>query len=204
MAAEIPLWLCSIGQLVVFFALGNRVMHLPPTLFDQFAPWIFGRATLTASVLTVTGYAAFITGVSLLAATVAIVQRMPLGPLVVIVGGQILSQGAVQVLKDLFHRIRPDHWLFRQELGFSYPSGHATTAVAFYGGWVALVAMSVLPAPAKAVLIVALSSWAVGICWSRVALGAHFPTDVLGGALLGGAFLCAEAALLHHAGKFSA
>jgi hypothetical protein len=34
---------------------------------------------------------------------------------------------------------RPDVWLDRHEPGFSYPSGHATTAVVFYGAWVAVL-----------------------------------------------------------------
>ena len=37
---------------------------------------------------------------------------------------------------------------------------------------------------------------AVGISWSRLALGAHYLTDVVGGLLFGAAFLCAALAII--------
>lgn len=69
----------------------------------------------------------------------------------------------------------------------SMPSGHATTAFA----WAAL--MLLIPQRetrvAQAVAVLALAS-AIGL--SRIAVGAHWPIDVLAGALLGwmGAMLC--------------
>jgi membrane-associated phospholipid phosphatase len=36
----------------------------------------------------------------------------------------------------------------------------------------------------------------LAICWSRLALGAHNVTDLLGGILLGGAFVAAAAAIV--------
>ena len=73
--------------------------------------------------------------------------------------------------------------------GFSFPSGHITAGVAVFG-MLAIIAIMRLPGwRARSlvflpvVLILALSAL------SRVADGAHWPSDVLGGFLLGGVWL---------------
>lgn len=67
------------------------------------------------------------------------------------------------------------HVLGRPEFHHSFPSGHATFAV--------LVAASLSPDTALPVRV-GLWTFAVLVCISRVAVGAHFPADVLGGALI--------------------
>jgi undecaprenyl-diphosphatase len=80
------------------------------------------------------------------------------------------------------------------EAGHSYPSGHATTAIVFFTGWAIVVAHQVLPPALQDLTVVLLALWGLGIMWSRVALGAHYLSDVFGGALFGGAWLCAVVA----------
>lgn len=63
------------------------------------------------------------------------------------------------------------------ELQYSFPSGHAAYAM--------LAAASLWPLAARRVraLLVASLIW---VAWSRIAVGAHFPADVLAGFLIGG------------------
>ena len=87
--------------------------------------------------------------------------------------------------KLLFHRRRPPHWFYHHETSFSYSSGHATHALIVYGLWAFFFWRSSLPLAIRATVTITLGLWVLAISWSRIALGAHYATDVLGGWLLG-------------------
>jgi membrane-associated phospholipid phosphatase len=193
--AKGSLWLLSLALLAAFLLLGRSAASASPLPIDRWGLRFFGHATRLAAAFTLTGYAGFLTTAIVVACAVAAFARSLAEAEAIVIAAQLISQAAVRLVKPSFGRARPVEWLFRQELDFSYPSGHAVTAVTFYGGWLALVAHGALPLPIKTVLCVALSVWIAGIAWSRIALGAHHVSDVLGGALLGGAFLSAELAL---------
>ena len=73
--------------------------------------------------------------------------------------------------------------------GYGFPSGHAFGATLFYGA-LAVVMPSLVPRqPWSGILRVACVLIVALIGWSRVRLGAHWPSDVLGGLLWGGAVL---------------
>jgi membrane-associated phospholipid phosphatase len=105
---------------------------------------------------------------------------------------QILSQSAIVVIKPFFHRLRPPGSLGYHPADYSYPSGHAATAIVFYAA-LAYIASVSTPRPSRAVLTAALFACSAGICWSRIALGAHYASDVIGGLLFGCAWLCCAA-----------
>ncbi|MGA2396346.1 MAG: phosphatase PAP2 family protein [Candidatus Lustribacter sp.] len=81
------------------------------------------------------------------------------------------------------------------ETSWSFPSGHAMFAVVVYGLWSAYFARSDLPQPFRAALATAFALWALGVIWSRLALGAHFVTDLIGGVLFGVTMLAVAAAI---------
>lgn len=87
------------------------------------------------------------------------------------------------LLKRLFSRPRPylahgEIVLGAQPLDrFSFPSGHTLHAVA-------LGAVAVAHYP---ILAWVLAPFTLLVAWSRVALGLHYPSDVLAGAAVGGA-----------------
>ncbi|MFC3847921.1 phosphatase PAP2 family protein [Helicobacter baculiformis] len=74
--------------------------------------------------------------------------------------------------------------------GFSYPSGHALAASLFYGLLIALVCISSIKTSAKWSLSLVLLLWIWLMMYTRVYLGVHYPTDVLGGFLMGIAWAC--------------
>ena len=57
-------------------------------------------------------------------------------------------------------------------------------AVLVYGLWAWFVWNSGLPRAVRFVAAPLLALWACGVIWSRLALGAHYATDLIGGVLL--------------------
>ncbi|MGY2002852.1 phosphatase PAP2 family protein [Blastococcus sp. SYSU DS1024] len=101
------------------------------------------------------------------------------------VGSMLVASAVVNaVLKPLFGRVRPDlanlrteRRLRREPGSLSFPSGHASSAVAFVTGLA-------LENPAAGAVAAPL---AVGVAYSRVHVGVHYPGDVLAGLAVGGA-----------------
>jgi undecaprenyl-diphosphatase len=88
------------------------------------------------------------------------------------------------VFQHVFARPRRLDWVVKHETAFSYPSSHAAIAVGFYLLWAEIVRRSELPAGVRGPVAVTLAAVAVGILWARLALGAHYITDLFGGTLL--------------------
>ncbi|MBE9045752.1 phosphatase PAP2 family protein [Pleurocapsales cyanobacterium LEGE 10410] len=91
-------------------------------------------------------------------------------------GGVILSYG----LKSVFGKTRPDLWQSAiEEVSFSYPSGHALGATVLYG-FLAYLLATRYPQFSWAIYSIAISIiGAIGL--SRLYLGVHWPTDIIGG-----------------------
>lgn len=95
-----------------------------------------------------------------------------------------------QVLKALYHRVRPDLVSGPFHLtSYSFPSGHSMGSIACYG-MLAFLTARMLPGRAqRAVVFLAAALLVLGVGSSRVYFGVHFPTDVLGGFTAGAIWL---------------
>ena len=90
------------------------------------------------------------------------------------------------LLKDLFDRPRPELWPRRGQYQWAaYPSGHAIVGIAVY---FTITGMVYRELKWRWPFVVAAALLAVSL-YSRLYLGVHWPTDVLGGLLLGGIWL---------------
>jgi membrane-associated phospholipid phosphatase len=110
--------------------------------------------------------------------------RSAAGIVVGVCGAAVLSVG----LKALVHHPRPiDPLLGARET--SFPSGHTLTAAAFYGFLAFLLVRSHRKGLVRPVAVFLLLAWIVLVALSRIYLGMHWPSDVLGSLAIGLAWL---------------
>lgn len=94
-----------------------------------------------------------------------------------------------QLLKNILQRPRPNEFRIIEETGYSFPSGHSMVSMAFYGYLIYLIYRYVKNKYVKWVLIVLLSILICTIGISRIYLGVHYTSDVLGGFLISISYL---------------
>jgi membrane-associated phospholipid phosphatase len=85
------------------------------------------------------------------------------------------------LLKHAIHRKRPSIEHLVEVYSLSYPSGHAMSAMAFYGFLIYLVVAGPMRKRLKVLMVIFLSAIILSIGVSRIYLGVHFPSDVLAG-----------------------
>jgi len=101
-------------------------------------------------------------------------------------GFATLAGGAVATIaKDLFQIARPHILWLTQETGYGFPSGHATISAAFVATFLYFLWRSKVKKGWKIFATVLGILWLLTIGFSRIYLGVHNPTDVLGGYFAG-------------------
>lgn len=94
------------------------------------------------------------------------------------------TAGINVVLKHIIQRERPNINRLIPEKGYSFPSGHAMMSMAFYGMLIFLIFKYVKSTALKWTLIVILTILLSTIGITRIYLGVHYPSDVIGGFLV--------------------
>ena len=89
------------------------------------------------------------------------------------------------LLKMIFHRDRPLTPLLQAAQGYSFPSGHATMSITFYGLIIFLVWQNEKSVLLKWLLTILLALLIISIGISRVYLRVHYASDVLAGFCVG-------------------
>ncbi len=136
------------------------------------------------AVLSVSGSGAFAIPVGVAIALVLVLRRQRRAALCF--GVTVLSGWALNgVLKFGFRRPRPDLVPRLDGAGgFSYPSGHAMLAPLVFGLGAFLLTRGA-PPTVRRLTLVAAALLCLGIAVSRVYLGVHYPSDVVGALLAG-------------------
>mgnify|MGYP003296426354 FL=1 len=101
----------------------------------------------------------------------------------------ILTVTFNQAIKHILRRPRPEHLRLIKQGGFSYPSGHSMIAICVYGIMIYLINKNIKNKKIKIMLSILLTILILTIGISRIYVGVHYPSDVLGGFLLSGTIL---------------
>lgn len=112
----------------------------------------------------------------------------------ILIGSTILNS----VLKLSFQRVRPTIYRIIEENGYSFPSGHSMAAFTFYGIIIFLLWKHIPKAYWRVILILVGSVMILGIGISRIYLGVHFPSDIVGGYLASGTWLAVSIGLYQY------
>ncbi|MDB5614227.1 MAG: phospholipid phosphatase [Devosia sp.] len=128
-----------------------------------------------------------------------LLQRLWLGAAAVVASllGNVLIVGGI---KDVLQRVRPDqtHALLPAS-GSTFPSGHTFSAFAFYG-LLALIYLGQGRRSTHSILVAVVTTVLIAIVGlSRIYVGAHWPSDVLGSTFLGSAWLAIVGLVLAYA-----
>ena len=165
---------------VMRFALAHREAWL--TTLMKGITWVGSNATLVPIVLGICIWLLW----RRRAGALAIVVAVALG------GANVLFQ----VTKALVARPRPPvAFRLMQVSGSAFPSGHAALALAGWGA-VAMALGSGRSLKVRVLVSIAAAVLVLLIALSRVYLGVHWFTDVVGGLALGGSWLCVIGAVL--------
>ena len=194
--AFLPYWLAGLGAGAIVLTLGALLSRV--LLVDQLRPreercllTLKKRANPTWDRITI--------------AVTYLAQGQVTIPLLLAISGVLLYRGEAAaaliltlglcgswllngIFKAFFRRQRPDLWEYaNRPVDYSFPSGHSMSAVSFYG----LLAASLRAnfGISFGITIPVAAAIAVGVGFSRLYIGVHWPTDVLCGWLAGGIWL---------------
>ncbi len=96
---------------------------------------------------------------------------------------------SVRYGKLIFHRVRPVDVGFYEETNFSFPSGHATTAMVLFGMLTYFLMRNSSQKRQRLIYFFLGLLIVLLVGFSRIYLGVHFLSDVLGGYLLGATWM---------------
>ena len=184
-------WLVLFIALIGFLSLAEDVFHKEIMNGDIIGYKIISTflisdfATPIAKFITNFGGAIFL--ITLTVILFILIKNKKIG--LSILTNLVVIAGLNQVIKRILQRPRPTEYKIIEETGYSFPSGHSMVSMAFYGYLIYLIYKYVKNKYVKWISIIALSILICFIGISRIYLGVHYTSDVLGGFLLSISYL---------------
>jgi membrane-associated phospholipid phosphatase len=166
---------------LAFAASAAYALDAPRTLDERIVAWVAEHRvtglTNLAELLAVLGSWIVVTPLAVLA--VAVLLGVGRRRAALFVGFCVAVEAVLNpMLKSMFGLARPDPDLaVTQVSGLGFPSGHAMAAAAFS----LALALLAWPTRWRRPALAAAVAWTLLMGWSRVYLGVHWPSDVVGG-----------------------
>lgn len=150
----------------------QAVVHLRTPILTTFLVWVtrIGNPFVFASV------AVFI--------SVMLILKKNAYDAMLFLAALIVAVISLTILKNVFQISRPVSDIYMAE-GWSFPSGHATVATAFFFLISYIFFSKLETVKGKTLLIIGSFAGALLVFFSRLYLGAHWTLDILAGAALG-------------------
>ena len=179
-----------IGGLAYLIRTNSQLVDLDASVAQWGADHAGSVSERGLTLITQLGETWFVVVLAIVVSVVELLRRpnrwIPVFLLTVLVGQWLLTNGT----KELLDRVRPTLNPIAETLGPSFPSGHTTTAAAFYAAAALVLGRGVRP-HRRALLAGAAAGIAVAVACSRVFLDVHWLTDTIAGLFLGWAWFAA-------------
>ena len=185
----------------------NEVFEIKNTNFDAqvfsyIRPFITDATTRIMRFITFFATGKFLIPANIILALYFLIRRHKWYSLSV----PVVSLGSFIIMwsmKQYFSRTRPDDPVYKAAMGFSFPSGHAMSAMTFYGLLIYLVWKNIHNVTFKWILTFLLIIFIHLIGFSRIYFRVHYASDVIGGFSLGLIWLVLSLWVMHRLEKFT-
>lgn len=159
----------------------QKIIHFDGIIIDSVQGLETPSFTIMMKFFTFIGSAPFVIIVSLFLMVFlykVLHHRIELILFVAAITGSALLNG---ILKHFFQRVRPDFHRLIEIEGYSFPSGHAMNAFTVYSIISFLLWRHIPSRMGRCILILVSMVMIFAIGLSRIYLGVHYPSDIIGG-----------------------
>lgn len=181
--------LANLGAFFVFVSLTQNILQKETVLYDHFISEIiysFRTPLLTTAMKTVTTIGNMPIGLLLSVLVIALLLIKKHKTELVIFASSLIAGSFLNFLmKLIFRRSRPQLSPLMTPKDFSYPSGHAMDNTILYVLLVFLFFRFTRNKKLSLIFGILSAFWVGLIGFSRVYLGVHYPSDIIGGFLAG-------------------
>jgi membrane-associated phospholipid phosphatase len=158
----------------------HKIEHFDTIIITFVQSWISPDLTAVMKVITFFGSAQWITTCVIIVSLLLWLKKERLYALFFALTVSLGTEFNY-LLKQIFERKRPDIQPLIHEKGFSFPSGHSMASFVLYGALAYLLFELLDSRPAKLFGTVVACLFILLIGTSRIYLGVHYPSDVIGG-----------------------
>ncbi len=192
-------WIILLGTLMVFAKItedifANEIFLFDEVIYQNISYFMNDIATVFFKIVTNLGSAITIGAVCV--GSILFLKNKNYSKYIIL--NTILITVFNQVLKNIIQRPRPTEHRIINEIGYSFPSGHSMVSMAFYGFIIYLVYKNVENKKIKYIVCTILTVLILFIGISRIYLGVHYASDVIGGFCFSIAYLIAYTNLIRN------
>lgn len=178
----IPFTLLVLFIINSILVINNKYVNIDDSVHNFVMKFSSEMTTKFMKIFTFLGSTAFITGLCILIFVILLYKKQK-EYAYKCAGILVISTLINNIVKVIVRRPRPEY-ITVVENTFSYPSGHTMASVTLYGFLIYFLLKSKISKSYKVVFSIILGIIPVLVGISRIYLGAHYFSDVFGGALL--------------------
>lgn len=166
--------------LLSYFVLNNQTSYIDSLVHSYILNIRNHNLTIILKTITNLGGANFLIVLSVILLIIIKKKKIPLYISINLICAFLTNE----IAKNIFTRSRPIGINLIDETGLSYPSGHSMVSLSYYGFIAYLLYKNSKNKITKSIIVTTLFLTIILIGFSRIYLGVHYLSDIIGGFLL--------------------